>query len=61
MNTYQIILSIIGSIATLQDLVMKIMETARQNAELTPEQDIELDERLKEMFAKPHWQPSDSN
>jgi hypothetical protein len=59
MNTYAIILSIINSIASLQTVVMKLRETARQNRELTADEDAKLDAKLRLTFSSEYWVPSD--
>jgi hypothetical protein len=38
-------------------LIQKIMEALKQNAELTPEQEKELDAYIAKLEAQPWWQP----
>lgn len=49
---------IISSISELTKLFHKTVEAARQNAELTPEQEAEWQAKLQTALAKPEWQPS---
>lgn len=36
-------------------LVSKLIETAKQSGELTPEQEAAIDSRQKELMAQDHW------
>lgn len=49
---------IISSISELSKLFHKTVEAAKQNAELTPQQEAEFQEKLKTALARPEWQPS---
>ena len=55
MEAIVIINGLLPIISNAVALIQKIRETARQNSELTPEQDAELDARLEVIFRKAHW------
>lgn len=56
MNTIALITGIIGLIEPLGKFYRSLVDQARQNAELTPEQEAEFQKRLDAAFASPHWQ-----
>jgi hypothetical protein len=48
-----------SSAGELYDLIQKITATLKQSAELTPEQDAQLDAHIAELEAQPWWQQQD--
>lgn len=51
------ILEIIASAGTLMKTANEWREAMRQNGELTPDQEAELDAKIAETTGKPHWTP----
>jgi hypothetical protein len=51
------VLLALGAVEAAVNLFNKLRATARQNAELTPEQEAELDARIKAATAAEHWRP----
>lgn len=49
---------IVSSIAELSKLFHRTVDAAKQNAELTPEQEAEWQAKFQAALAKPEWQPS---
>jgi hypothetical protein len=49
---------IISSISELSKLFHKTVEAAKQNAELTPQQEAEFQAKFQAALIKPEWQPS---
>jgi hypothetical protein len=47
----------ISAAGDLYALIQKIMEALKQNAELTPAQEAELDAHIATLEAQPWWQP----
>jgi len=41
----------------IQDLIAKIVASLAANKELTPEQEAEFDQHIKDLEAQPWWQP----
>ena len=41
----------------IQDLIAKIVASLAANKELTPEQEAEFDQRIKDLESQPWWQP----
>lgn len=55
------LLLISGSIALLEKLVPYIqglMDRAKQDAEMTPEQEAEFNAKLETLFGQPQWNPA---
>ena len=50
------IAALISTISQLTQLAQSVIHTAKQNAELTPEQEAEFQSRLAEAQASPAWQ-----
>lgn len=56
--------ALIPALLTLALEVMRrwpeLIKIARQNGEMTAEQEAEFDKRRNEAYAKSHWQPTDT-
>lgn len=56
--------ALIPALLTLALEVMRrwpeLIKIARQNGEMTAEQEAEFDKRRAESYAKSHWQPTDT-
>lgn len=57
--------ALIPALLTLALEVMRrwpeLIKIARQNGEMTAEQELEFDKRRAEAYSKDHWQPSDES
>lgn len=51
------ILLAITAFEKLSSLINNLIQRAKQNAELTPEQEKELDDRIKAVTSQPWWTP----
>lgn len=60
MNTASIIAALLNLAFDLLRRVDELRAIAKQNGELTPEQEADFDKRRAEAYAKSHWQPSDT-
>lgn len=49
----------IAAFEKIASLINSLRERARQNAELTPEQEKELDDRIALITSQPWWKPED--
>lgn len=56
MKPDQIIFLAISGAEVAIKLVNSLIARAKQNAELTPEQEAEVDKRHKELMSQAHWQ-----
>lgn len=50
------ILALVSAAIALVEKIPGAIETLKQNAELTPEQEAELDQKIAELKTKAHWQ-----
>lgn len=57
MSTSQIIDLILALVTVAPELVNRLLNTAQQTGELTPEQWAALKARADKLFASPAWQP----
>jgi len=55
MNATIIMALAIAALQSIVTLIIKTKETAKQNAELTPEQEAEFDKQINETLAQIHW------
>jgi len=49
-------LAALGAALKAADLLQGMLQTARQNSEMTPEQEQEFDAHVAQRMAMPHWQ-----
>lgn len=57
MEPFTLITLGITTVEKLIEYIGKIREHARQNAELTPQQEAELDARIQQITSQPWWTP----
>lgn len=57
METLAIISTSLSLAEHLYEYITSLVNTAKQDAELTPEQEAEIDARMAATFASPAWQP----
>lgn len=55
MNPAVIISLAIAALQSIVELILKTKEAAKQNAELTLEQEAEFDKQIQETLAQIHW------
>jgi hypothetical protein len=52
-----ILLGLISLMETIVPKIERLRAAAKQSGELTPEQEAELDARIRQATSQPHWQP----